>query len=104
MAKMSANTDNRVADLLLELKRHLRTCRNCQGATKTRDSSALCDHTTGLVLSIVIRYDRVIANRITAKNSGDPHVFACPDLGAHGKTYPLIAESLLVTAVQDALF
>jgi len=104
MAKMSANTDNRVADLLLELKRHLRTCRTCHGAMRTRDPYQMCPHVIGLVLSAAIRYDQVIPDRIKAKRGEGHHVFACPDLGAHGKTYPLIAENLLVVGVQDSLF
>lgn len=104
MAKMGPNTDNRVADLLLELKRHLRACRDCTAAMKVRDRYGLCNHTTGLILSIAIRYDQVIPGRIKAKRSGDPHVFACPDMAAHGKTYPLIAEPLIVTGIETPLF
>jgi hypothetical protein len=104
MAKMGANTDNRVADLLLELKRHLRSCHECQGAMKVRDSYLLCNHTVGLVLSIAVRYDQVIPSRIRAKRGKDPHVFACPDLSAHGKTYPLTAEPLIVVGVETPLF
>lgn len=98
------NSDNRVADLLLELKRHLRVCKTCQGAMKTRDRTLLCDHTVGLVLTIVLRYDTVIPRRIAAKRSNDPHVFACPDLSSHGKTYAMLAEPLIVVGVESALF
>lgn len=98
------NSDNRVADLLLELKRHLRACKLCQGAIKTRDRGMMCDHSIGLVISVALRYDTVIPRRIAAKRRNDPHVFSCPDLSAHGKTYALIAEPLIVVGIESALF
>lgn len=104
MARYNPNPDNRLADLLTELKRHLRTCRNCQGALKTRDRSLLCDHTIGLILTAAWTYDTVIPRRIKAKRSGDHHVFACPDITAHGKAYALTVEPLVVTGVEGTLF
>lgn len=104
MAKLDTNADNRLSDLLLELKRHIRSCRNCQGAIKTRDKTLLCDHTIGLILTAAWQYDHVIPRRIKAKRSGNPHIFACPDPSAHGKANSLTAESLLVVGVEDALF
>lgn len=104
MAGYDANSDNRLADLLLELKRHLRACRKCQGAMKTRDRNLLCDHTIGLILTAAWQYDHVIPRRIAAKRKGDPHVFACPDLSAHGKASLLTAEPLLVTGIEGTLF
>jgi len=104
MAKLNANADNRLADLLIELKRHLRTCKSCQGAIKTRDKSLLCDHTIGLILTAAWQYDTVIPRRLSVKRKGDPHVFACPDLAAHGKASALTAEPLIVVGVEGTLF
>jgi hypothetical protein len=104
MAQRDVNADNRLADLLLELKRHLRTCTHCQGAIKTRDRYHLCDHTIGLILTAALRYDRVIPRRIEAKRRGDPHVFACPDISAHGKSYALTAEPMIVVGFESTLF
>lgn len=100
----NVNSDRVTADLLLELKRHLRTCKSCQGATKARDRAALCDHTIGLILSIATRYDHVIPRRLQVKRRNYPHVFACPDLSLHGPTYALIAEPLIVTGIEGTLF
>ena len=104
MAGKTVNSDGKVSELLLELKRHLMACRNCQAAVKARDQSALCQHTTGLVISIALRYDTVIPRRIAAKRGTDRHVFSCPDLSAHGATYPLIAEPLIVAGIESPLF
>lgn len=104
MDKLNVNSDNRLADILLELKRHLRTCKDCQRAIKVRDRFMLCDHTIGLILTAAWTYDRVIPRRISARRGNRPCVFSCPDLSAHGKSYALTAEALLVTGVQDALF
>jgi hypothetical protein len=104
MAKLDANADNRLADLLLELKRHLKSCRGCQGAMKTRDRTLLCDHSIGLILTAAWQYDHVIPRRIKAKRGSDPHVFACPDPSAHGKANSLTAEPLIVCGIETTLF
>lgn len=104
MAGTNVNSDNRLADLLIELKRHIRQCKNCQGAIKARERNLLCDHTIGLILTAATTYDRVIPRRIAAKRKGDPIVFACPDVSAHGKSFALTAEALVVTGFQGSLF
>jgi recombinational DNA repair protein RecR len=104
MPKRDVNADNRLAELLVELKRHLRVCRYCQGAIKTRDRSMLCEHTIGLILTAASRYDQVIPRRIAAKRRGDHHVFSCPDISAHGKSFAMTAEPLVVIGVESTLF
>jgi hypothetical protein len=104
MGKRDVNADNRLANLLFELKRHVRTCRYCQAAIKTRDRAMLCDHTIGLILTAAVQYDGVIPGRIKAKRDGDPHVYPCPDISAHGKSFAMTVEPLLVTGVQSRLF
>lgn len=101
---VNVNSDNRLRDLLLELKRHLKSCRNCTAAMKARDSKALCDHTIGLILTAAWQYDHVIPRRITSSRKGDPRIFNCPDLSCHGKAWELTAEPLIATGVQDGLF
>jgi hypothetical protein len=104
MARPNVNADNRLAELLVELKRHLRTCRECQGGIKTRDRTLLCDHTIGLILTAAFQYDSVIPRRIAVKRRGDPHVFACPDISAHGKAFAMTVEPLIVVGVESTLF
>jgi hypothetical protein len=104
VAHKNVNADNHLAALLLELKRHLRSCRDCQGAIKIRDRSMMCDHTIGLILTAASRYDNVIPTRIKAARSGDHHVFACPDISVHGKSFALTVEPLVVVGVESTLF
>jgi hypothetical protein len=101
---VNVNSDNRLADILNELKRHLKSCSKCTGAMKVRDQRALCDHTVGLILTAAWNYDTVIPRRITAGRKKDPRVFACPDLSKHGKAYSMTAEPLIVSGVQDGLW
>jgi recombinational DNA repair protein RecR len=104
VASYNPNSDNRLADLLLELKRHLRTCKHCIGAIKTQDYGLLCQHSRRLVITAAWQYDTVIPRRLKAHRSGDHHVFACPDPSAHGKANSITAEPLLVVGVESTLF
>lgn len=104
MAGLNVNSDNRVADLLIELNRHIKTCRTCSGAVKARDKYGLCDHTIGLILTLAITHSGVIPRRLTLRRKGTPSVFACPDLSKHGQAYAMTAEPLTVTGVQGELF
>ena len=104
MAGLNVNSDNRVADLLIELNRHVKTCQRCRGAIKTRDQRALCDHTVGLILTLAITHAGVIPRRLTLRRKGETPVFACPDLSKHGQAYALTAEPLIVVGVQGELF
>lgn len=103
MAKRNVNSDNRLAGLLIELKRHFRTCKGCSAAIKARDRESLCDHTVGLILTAAFTYDRVIPRRIAAKRNNMNVFYSCPDLSAHGKAYALTAEALIATGVQESL-
>lgn len=100
----SINSDNTFADNMLELKRHIRHCRNCQSAIKVRDKTLLCDHTIGLILTAVIRYDTLISRRLAMKRTHDHVFYACPDITAHGKTWTLTVEPLIPAHVQESLF
>lgn len=104
MARYSPNSDNRTSDLLVELNRHLKMCKQCTGAMKARDQYGLCDHTVGLILTLAKTYSGVIPRRLAVGRTRIPRVYACPDLTKHGKSYAMTAEPLIVTGVQDGLF
>lgn len=104
MARYSPNSDNRTADLLVELNRHLKMCKQCTGAMKAHDQYGLCDHTTGLILTLAKTYASVIPRRLRAGRAAPSRIYACPDLTKHGKAYAMTAEPLIVTGVQDGLF
>lgn len=101
---ITVNSDNRFADLLLELKRHIQHCRTCQSAIKVRDETLMCKHTIGLILTAVARYDTLISRRLAVKRTHDHVFYACPDIAAHGKTWALTVEPLVPAHVQEALF
>lgn len=104
MKPASVNSDNRLADRLIELKRHIIHCRNCQTAIKARDRTLMCDHTLGLVLTAVAQFDTLISRRLAVKRTNDNVFYACPDLAAHGKSWAMSAEPLVVASVQEGLW
>lgn len=101
---VNVNSDNRMSDLLVELNRHLKVCRQCTGAMKADDQYGLCQHTSGLILTLARTYATVIPRRLAIGRTKIPRVFACPDLSKHGKSYAMTAEPLIVTGVQEELF
>lgn len=96
--------DQRLYDTLTDLKRHLRTCKDCMAARKAVDPYMMCRVGILLVLKAADGYDSVIKLRIAAHSDRNGHVFACPDLAKHGKPYAITAPALHVTAVQDGMF
>lgn len=101
---LSVNQDHRISQMLLELKRHFKTCSTCPAAVKSRSPDMLCNHSIGLIISIAVRYDTLIPARLQAVRDKRNVVYACPDLAAHGESYALIAEPLNAVGVQGALF
>lgn len=95
--------DQKLYDTLTDLKRHLRTCRDCMAARKAVDPYMMCRLGVLLVLKAADGYDSVIKLRIAAHANKDGHVFACPDLAKHGKPYAITAPALHVSAIQDQL-
>jgi len=104
MAKVSVNRNNLLAVRLLQLRRHLVTCRQCHGMIKALDYAGLCDSTKADILFIAQKWDSNIPGRITGSNSKDGLVFLCPDPNAHGAAYAATAEAVAVTSIQDSLF
>lgn len=96
--------DQKLYDTLVDLKRHLRSCSKCQAARKAMFPHAMCDTGMLLTLKAADGYDDIIRLRIAAHKHDGGHVFACPDLSAHGKSFALTAPALHVTAVQDGMF
>lgn len=96
--------DQVLYDCLIELKKHLRSCRECQAARKASSPRLMCEYGMLLVLKAANGYDSVVKLRIAAHNNPSRHVFACPDLSKHDKAYAITAPALHVTAVQDGMF
>lgn len=101
---VNVNSDNRVADIMSDLTRHMKHCRECQGAVKARDYDLMCKRSKALVMSAVAQFSTVIPRRLAAARKNIRVFYACPDLGAHSKTYAMTAEPLVAVGIQEALF
>jgi hypothetical protein len=104
MAKVSPNRNNLLAVRLLQLRRHLVTCRQCKAAMKASDFGGLCKATVEDVLFIASKWDSNIPDRLAASRSGTGLTFICPDPNAHGAAYAATAEPVTIAAVQPGLF
>ena len=101
---VNVNSDNRVADIMSDLKRHMAHCLNCKGAIKAREYNALCPMTQMLLIDAAQQFDSVIPRRLKAARKGQRVFYACPDLGAHSKAYAMTAEPLVAVGIQEGLF
>lgn len=101
---VNANSDNRVADILSELRHHFKYCRQCQSAYKTLDYDVMCARTKRLIMDSALAIANVIPRRIKAKRDGTKVFYACPDLSAHSQAYRVTAEPLVAVGIQDSLF
>jgi hypothetical protein len=101
---ISVNKSNTVAVMLLELRRHLGSCKNCRNAMKARDTDAMCRWAKGRIVDIAIRWDANIGMRLQAKRSDGVCVMPCPDVSKHGPAYALSAEPVMVTGFAERLF
>lgn len=70
----------------------------------TRDYSLLCDYTQRRIIDIAMRWERSLSVRIQVRKDNNKLVFLCPDPNVHGAAYAAVAEPVIVTHVQDALF
>jgi hypothetical protein len=101
--KYQAGRDSALFDAMIELKRHLRSCKACSAARKVGDEYAMCRAGLRLTLKAADRYDLLISLRVQAFKDRQDTVFACPDTTKHGQAYALTALPLHVTGVQDRL-
>lgn len=51
-----------------------------------------------------MRWERSLSVRIQVRKDNSKLVFLCPDPNVHGAAYAAVAEPVIVTHVQDALF
>ena len=98
-----ANQDRSLFDAMIELKRHLRSCKTCHSARKVADPGWMCKTGMRLTLRAADKYDLLISLRQKAFASKQNIVFACPDTSKHGQAYALTALPLHVVAIQDRL-
>lgn len=104
MAARQVNSDNKLYDVLLELKRHMMSCRECGMSRKVDDPYLMCRQGIFLVLRAAHYSDVVAKLRIEARRDGTPTVYPCPKLSAHGKTYEQTAMPMVAVAYQGMMF
>lgn len=98
------NQSDSVSVMLLELRRHLASCKDCKNAYQAHDYDAVCKWTKLRIMAIAHRWDANIGMRLRAKRSGDTFTYPCPNLSAHGPAYAMAAEPVLVVGIADRLF
>lgn len=103
MAARHVNSDNKLYDHLVQIKRHLRTCRKCTSAIKADNETAMCHDMYRLMFDSIKFYDTLISLRVAARNSRKPITYPCPKLSAHGKSFELTAVPVVVVGYQDSL-
>lgn len=104
MARYNVNKHTAISVKLLELRRHLTTCRPCRAAIKSKSYQDLCAYACESILYVALRWDANIPGRLAAAKGKEPHIFPCPDLNAHGPAYAVSAEACIVTNIMDGLF
>jgi hypothetical protein len=104
MAKPNVNRSNTLAVRLLQVRRHVNSCRKCMAAIDAMDFDLLCDCTKDDLVFIAARWDANIAGRLAVRRKGDELQFLCPDLNAHGPAYAAVAEPVTVTGTMTPLF
>lgn len=103
MDRKTAGSDNRLYDLLIDLKRHLATCKDCKASVKCDDPYMMCKTGITMVMQSAKFYDLIIKLRVKSSNSGSVTCFPCPSLRAHGKSFELTALPVYVTGIQDRM-
>lgn len=95
--------DDLLNDEIIFLNHHMRTCRACSIAKRSKVLDDMCPAGMQAMFRVTIRLDDLVKLRIKAHQQGMRYIFACPDTSKHGKAYESTATPLTVVAVQDRL-
>jgi hypothetical protein len=99
----AVNKSRNIAIMLLELRRHFNTCKECRGAMDVADYDRMCGFTKIKLVAVARRWDANIGMRLKAHRSGEPYAYQCPDLSKHGEAYAMAAEPVMITGVQGMI-
>lgn len=102
--KLNPTTDRRVYNAIAELTRHMRGCKQCVGARKSKTPRDMCLEGALKTLQAADYFADVIRLRVAAHTQHPDAIYACPDIVSHGATYALTAPAYQVVAIQDSLF
>ena len=95
---------DKVLNALVNVKRHVRGCRQCHLSRKSGVVGDMCEDGLRFMSDAMHILDEVIALRLKAYAMSDPYVIPCPDPSKHGDTYAMTAIPVAVTGFQDRLF
>lgn len=104
MARAIVNSDNRLYDVLVNLKRHLGSCGPCRYAMRNNDRDMMCGTSIEMCLQAIKSYELIVKLRIDSRSEDADMVYPCPKISAHGKSYEQTAIPVLVTGYQGRLF
>lgn len=104
MGKLNRTQDARISNKLIQLGRHVKSCKDCAAARKSMDATMMCSKGAIMTLDAAYHFNDIVKLRIMAHTKHPGAIFACPDLTKHGATYALTAEPCQVVAIQGGLF
>lgn len=100
----NANRQKRSSDAVIELRRHMRSCRLCHAAQRSMTPHDMCAHGIMLVLQTVVLLDEAIKLRLRASADRDGFFYPCPNPREHGEAWSQTVTPLTAYGTQDRLF
>lgn len=97
-------SDDPFAQVMSELRRHIKACPQCRLAMDDRGRSTLCHSGNIYALRIASNSERLLTLKRKAYKSNCEYIYACPDLSKHGEAYAMSAVPFAVSGVQGELF
>jgi hypothetical protein len=104
MKRAKYASDQHLFSTMLDIKRHLITCKQCREAYRAGYADDICATMRLMVLDAVSGYDRVVGLRQAAIKSGKQIAWPCPRPAEHGSAYAQAVTPMIVLGIQEALF
>lgn len=89
---------------VINLRSHLLKCYTCRGSFEIDNPYGACEHGITYAVRVAQTCNQLLETKRKAVSTINGHVYACPDVSAHGEAYALTAEPLSVVAAQEGLF
>lgn len=99
-----ANREKKSTDAVIELRKHMRTCKQCIAARKTLNPHDMCSMGIMFVLHTAILLDDAIRLRLQASADKDGFFYPCPSPEKHGLSWAQTVTPLMAIGVQDRMF
>lgn len=99
-----ANRQKKSTDAVIELRKHMRTCRKCIAARKSLIPHDMCSMGMMMVLQTSILLEDAIRMRLQASADKNGFFYPCPSPEKHGLSWAQTVTPLMATGVQDRIF